>query len=343
MIELKAISKSYTVNQQRVDALCDIDLKVQLGEIFGVIGKSGAGKSTLIRCVNLLEKPDQGVVLIDGVSLLTLTNHELKLQRREIGMIFQHFNLLESRSLYHNVALPLELIGKTKTEIKNAVMPLLELVDLVDRRDHYPSELSGGQKQRVAIARALATQPKVLLCDEATSALDPESTAAILQLLNKINKELGLTILLITHEMGVIKTICDKVGVLDQGRLVEQGSVIDIFCNPQSAVTKRLTQKALHLELPESLAKKLKSQPGPGLQPIVRMTFIGEQVKEPVSAYLATQFDVTTNILLADLETIHDSTMGFTVSQLIGDQHSLEKAQAYLDQLSIKVEVLGYV
>ena len=343
MIKLKAISKSYIVNQQRVDALRDIDLVVPQGEIFGVIGKSGAGKSTLIRCVNLLEKPDQGSVLVDGVDLLALTKNELKLQRREMGMIFQHFNLLESRSLYHNVALPLELIGKSKAEIKSAVMPLLKLVDLVDRKDHYPCELSGGQKQRVAIARALATQPKVLLCDEATSALDPESTSAILQLLKKINKELGLTILLITHEMNVIKTICDKVGVLDEGQLVEQGSVIDIFCNPQSEVTKRLTQKALHLELPTKLVEKLQAQPGPGLQPIVRMTFVGDQVKEPVSAHLSKQFNVTTNILLADLETIHDSIMGFTVCELQGEQQALDQAQAYLEQLSIKVEVLGYV
>ncbi|MBN9336853.1 MAG: ATP-binding cassette domain-containing protein, partial [Chryseobacterium sp.] len=233
MIELLNVSKRFTTKNRIIQALSNVSLTVEKGEIFGVIGSSGAGKSTLIRCVNLLEKPNEGKVIVDNVELTKLSEAQLTLERRKIAMIFQHFNLLSSRTVFDNVAFPLELEGKSKSEIKEKVDSLLELVGLKEKAKDYPANLSGGQKQRVAIARALANDPKVLLCDEATSALDPATTKSILQLLKSINQKLNLTILLITHEMEVIKSICDKVAVIDNGQLVEQGKVEQIFIHPE--------------------------------------------------------------------------------------------------------------
>src|SRR5579883_1939635 len=222
MIELRELNKTYCVNNQYIHTLKDVELKIRRGEIFGILGKRGAGKSTLLRCVNLLEKPTSGRVIVNDVDLTSLSTHQLREHRHKIRMIFQHFNLLESRTVFGNIALPLEIIHRPKAEIQQKVSNLLELVDLTDRKHHLPSQLSGGQKQRVAIARALAAEPHVLLCDEATSSLDPESTQAILNLLKKINREFGLTILLITHELDVVKQICDRVGIMEKGRLIEQ-------------------------------------------------------------------------------------------------------------------------
>jgi len=238
MIQLNNISKSFEVKAVRIDALKDISLSIEKGEIFGVIGASGAGKSTLIRCVNLLERPDSGQVIIENDDLMSLSSTGLMLKRRKIGMIFQHFNLLSSRTVYGNISFPLELEGKSKEFISQKVLELLRLVGLEVKADVYPANLSGGQKQRVAIARALANDPYILLCDEATSALDPATTKSILKLLKKINKQLDLTILLITHEMDVIKSICDQVAVLDHGELIETGPVESIFANPQETTTK---------------------------------------------------------------------------------------------------------
>ncbi|MAZ77212.1 MAG: DL-methionine transporter ATP-binding subunit [Legionellaceae bacterium] len=342
MIEIKQLNKQYHTAGQTVDALCDIDLKVQPGEIFGIIGKSGAGKSTLIRCVNLLEQPSSGEVVVNQQSLTTLSSSALNQARRKIGMIFQHFNLLASRDVHRNVALPLELIGLDKHSINKKVTSLLELVDLTDRANYFPSQLSGGQKQRVAIARALATDPDVLLCDEATSALDPESTVNVLQLLKKINRELKLTILLITHEMDVIKNICDQVAVLSKGKIIESGNVLDIFAEPKAEETKRLTQAALHLELPLSMQEKLQAEPAEGLNPVVRIVFVGESANEPIATSLQQKFNVSVNILQADLEVIKESTIGFTICQLIGDADSVKQSLDYLNQLKLKTEVLGY-
>ncbi|TAK75483.1 MAG: ATP-binding cassette domain-containing protein [Gammaproteobacteria bacterium] len=222
MIELRALHKNYYVNKQPLPALKNINLTIRRGEIFGVLGKSGAGKSTLLRCINLLEKPTSGHVIVNNVELTTLSTKQLREHRHKIGMIFQHFNLLDSRTVFENVALPLEIIHQSKAAIQKKVSALLELVDLTERQHHLPSQLSGGQKQRVAIARALAADPHVLLCDEATSSLDPESTQSILNLLKKINREFGLTILLITHELDVVKQICDRVGVIEEGQLIEK-------------------------------------------------------------------------------------------------------------------------
>jgi D-methionine transport system ATP-binding protein len=342
MIQIKQLNKIYISPKQRVEALQDIDLEVNPGEIFGVIGKSGAGKSTLIRCVNLLEKPTNGQIIIDNVDLTALPLANLRQERRQIGMIFQLFNLLESRTVYENIAFPLELAGYKKKNIKDKILPLLKLVNLEDRKDYYPSKLSGGQKQRVAIARALVTDPKLLLCDEATSALDPESTASILKLLKNINRKLDLTILLITHEMDVIKSICDRVAILDHGRLIEQGNVIDIFTEPKSEITKRLTQSVLHLELPDYLTKKLQSKYKEGLNPIIRLAFIGASAKEPIVTALLQRFNVTANILQADLESIHDAAIGFMVCELIGEKEKTDQALQYLQSLKIKTEVIGY-
>lgn len=342
MITIKNLTKAYQSQEQQVTALKDINLEIDQGEIFGVIGKSGAGKSTLIRCVNLLEKPSSGEITIDNVEITSLAPQQLRQQRRQMGMIFQHFNLLESRTSFENIALPLELVKTNKKQIKEKITTLLKLVNLTDRQNYYPSQLSGGQKQRVAIARALITDPKLLLCDEATSALDPESTAAILQLLKKINKKLGLTILLITHEMDVIKKICDRVAILDNGRLVEQGKVIDIFTEPKSRITKQLTQSALHLELPTSLQQSLQTKPAAGLHPIARLAFIGSSANEPVITSLSEKFGVTVSILQADLETIQDATIGFLICRLTGDENALREAVEHLKNLNIKVEVIGY-
>ncbi|MBP1764224.1 MAG: Sulfate-transporting ATPase, partial [Firmicutes bacterium] len=238
MIELKEIKKEYHGASGSIHALKGIDLGVKAGEIYGIIGKSGAGKSTLIRCINMLEKPSSGNVVVDGEDITLLSERQLRETRKKIGMIFQHFNLISSRTVYDNVAFPLELAGKSKQEIEAEVLPLLELVGLSDRMNRYPAELSGGQKQRVAIARALANHPKVLLCDEATSALDPQTTRSILELLKDINRKFQLTIVLITHEMQVIKEICDRVAVIEGGLIIEQGAVVEVFTRPQSATTR---------------------------------------------------------------------------------------------------------
>lgn len=338
MLQIKELNKKF----QGILALQDINIDVNHGEIFGVIGKSGAGKSTLIRCANLLEAPSSGNVVIDGTDLTTLSGRQLRQKRRQIGMIFQHFNLLESRTAYENIALPLELSGENKQSIKEKVSDLLELVNLSDRRDHYPRQLSGGQKQRVAIARALITNPKLLLCDEPTSALDPESTDSILKLLKQINQKLNLTILLITHELNVIKNLCDRVAVLDHGCLIEEGSVTKIFAEPKSQITKTLIRSALHLELPACLRDNLYAKHQAGLNPIIQLIFVGSSAHEPIIASLSKQFGVTANILQADLEFVHGASIGFLICKFIAEKNAVKNSLNYLNKLNIKTEVIGY-
>lgn len=343
MIELKGLNKTYLTKKAQFEALKDINLRVDKGEIYGIIGRSGAGKSTLIRCVNLLERPNSGKVIVDGVNLLDLDAKSLREKRHSIGMIFQHFNLLQSRTVYDNIALPLELIAIGKPYIEKRVNALLDLTGLSAHKNHYPSQLSGGQKQRVAIARALATSPKILLSDEATSALDPETTQSILALLKKINRELNLTILLITHEMDVIKSVCDRVGILDQGKLIEEAPVLEMFARPKSEVAKNFTQSALHIHLPESLKQRLHLNPIEGSRPIVKLTFLGEKAEEPIVSSLMTKFNVTTNILQANLEMIHSSTVGMTLCELWGNPGSIEHSIEFIRAQGVEVEVLGYV
>lgn len=250
VIEIRHLSKRFTVDGHTLEALRDISLTVEKGEIYGIIGMSGAGKSTLVRSVNYLEKPSDGIVLVDGVDLGSLTERELRKKRREIGMIFQNFNLLEQRNVIGNICFPLEITGVKKKEARDRARELLRLVNLEDKETAYPSQLSGGQKQRVAIARALATEPRILLCDEATSALDPQTTKAILDLLKEIHEKLGITILIITHQMSVVTEICQKVAIIDGGRLVEEGDVGEIFASPRSDAARELISS-----LPEGIRK----------------------------------------------------------------------------------------
>lgn len=335
MIELRQISKTYDTHAQDFDALKNINLTVERGEIFGILGKSGAGKSTLLRCVNFLERPSDGKVFINNIDLSSLSEKQLREQRRKISIIFQHFNLLESRNVFDNIALPLEIAGKSHQAIQEKVSQLLNLVELQDKIYHFPSQLSGGQKQRVAIARALATDPDVLLSDEATSALDTESTTAILSLLKKINQEFGLTILLITHELEVIKQICDRAAVLDKGEIVEQSLAIDILINPQAIITRQLVQKSLHLPVMEK-SKSINSL-------MLKLTFIGEDSDTPLISSLVKKFDIDINIQQAQIEHIQDIKVGFTICELTGNHIALKDALTYIQSTSIKVEVLNHV
>jgi D-methionine transport system ATP-binding protein len=343
MIQLNQINKTYMTDAGKVVALKNINLEVQAGEIFGVIGPSGAGKSTLIRCVNLLERPTAGTVTVAGQELTHLSEPELRKARGKIGMIFQHFNLLASRTAYENIALPLELRSQSKTQIANTLTPLLELTGLKDKKDHYPSQLSGGQKQRVAIARALANQPKVLLCDEATSALDPQTTQTILQLLKDINQKLGLTILLITHEMEVIKTICHHLAILEHGEIIEQADVIAFFARPQTTLAKSFVRTALKHHLSESLQKRIVAEATADTNPLLQISFIGQAASEPLIAQLIQQFAITLNIWQANIEHIRDTMVGIMLVELAGNTEQIHNGIAYLSQKGVLVEIIGYV
>jgi len=341
MIELLNVYKRFTTKNKTIQALSDVSLCVKKGEIFGVIGTSGAGKSTLIRCVNLLEKPNEGKVIVDNVELTSLSESQLTLERRKIAMIFQHFNLLSSRTVFENVAFPLELEGKSKSEIKEKVNSLLELVGLKEKTKDYPANLSGGQKQRVAIARALANDPKVLLCDEATSALDPATTKSILKLLKSINQKLNLTILLITHQMEVIKTICDKVAVIDHGKLVEQGNVEQIFTNPQQEITKGFIQSSLNIELPLVYQNSLSNIDSENNNPLVKFMLNGSNDQSFVISNLFEKFRVKAKVISAQLEYVGNLSFGVLLVELQGE--NINEALAYLENEYSNTEILGYV
>lgn len=343
MITLTNLNKIYESKSGVYHALKNINLSIAPGEIVGVIGKSGAGKSTLIRCVNLLERPTSGSVCVNGVELTTLNPAQLREARHRIGMIFQHFNLLSTRTVFDNVAFPLELLKKSQTEIDNAVSSLLEKVGLSNRRDVYPHQLSGGQKQRVAIARALATRPDVLLCDEMTSALDPETTEDILQLVRNINKEMGLSILCITHEMSVIKAIADRVAVIDHGEIVECANVVDIFKNPQKSITKRLIQSVLKSELPHELQSLLRIEPMVDDQVVLRLTFLGHATVEPVINNFMRETKVKVNILQANIELLRKEMIGRMIIGMRLDHMELKKVCDYLEGKGVIVEVVGYI
>jgi D-methionine transport system ATP-binding protein len=326
-----------------VTALSGIDLAVPDGSILGVIGRSGAGKSTLIRLVNGLETPSEGRVVVDGTVISQLGGQRLRQARRSIGMIFQHFNLLSSRTVFGNVALPLEIAGASKREIVERVEPLLELVGLADKRDRYPAELSGGQKQRVGIARALATRPKVLLSDEATSALDPETTKQILALIKRVNAELKLTVLLISHEMAVVKAIADRVAVLEDGRIVEQGATIDIFAHPRHPTTRAFVGTVTGAELPESLAALLKPEPVDGGKAVIRILFTGQYAGEPVLSRIARLLSVDLNILYGQVDAIGGRPFGVLVLAIPADGVTLPAAIRALERMDLAAEILGYV
>jgi len=344
LINLTNVTKTY-VGKKDVCALKGVSLTVEPGEIYGIIGLSGAAKSTLIRCINMLEKPTEGSVIVDGQELTSLSIKELREVRKKMGMIFQHFNLLSSRTVYDNIAFPLELENRSKQEIEQTIIPLLELVGLTDKKSYYPSQLSGGQKQRVGIARALANNPKILLCDEATSALDPQTTKSILELLRDINRKLNLTIVLITHEMHVIKEICHHVAVIENGLIIEQGKVIDVFTSPQSVTAKEFIGSVISTNLPEELLRSLQLSPTPILNSniIARLTFLGESANNPVIASLIRNFDIDASILFGNVHYIQGIPFGILIVSLSGNEDSLENAMAYLQKQDLKVEVIGYV
>ncbi|AWB08711.1 phosphate ABC transporter ATP-binding protein (plasmid) [Azospirillum humicireducens] len=344
MITLTNINKTYAARGggAPVHALADIDLSIARGEVFGIIGRSGAGKSTLLRTVNLLESPTSGSVTVDGVEMTTLSAAELRQARHSIGMIFQHFNLLSSRTVFDNVALPLELAGMARAEIGRTVEPLLDLVGLADKRNRYPAELSGGQKQRVGIARALASKPKVLLSDEATSALDPETTTQILHLLGDINRRLGLTIVLITHEIAVIKEICHKVAVMENGRVIEQGPVFDIFAHPKHPTTRSFVDPVINRGIPDSLRDRLAPQPGLGSNPVLRITFTGEKATTPVISAISRQLNLDLNIWHGQIDEIQGAPFGTLVVEALGDTAKVDAAIALVKENNLGVEVLGH-
>ncbi|MEC5387529.1 methionine ABC transporter ATP-binding protein [Uliginosibacterium sp. H3] len=337
MIRIEHLSQHYRDAQGgELHAVRDVSLHIPAGQIFGIIGRSGAGKSTLVRSLNLLHRPTSGTVHVAGRALTALTPDALRQARREIGMIFQHFNLLTSRNVFDNIALPLELIGLSRDEIRRRVDPLIELVGLSDQRLRYPAQLSGGQKQRVGIARALASQPKVLLSDEATSALDPETTRAILDLLRKINRELGLTIVLITHQMQVVKQICDRVAVMDAGRIIEEGSVIDVFRAPQHAVTRALLGDVIAHELPASVLARLRSQAVRGR--VLRLSFVGDDVDRPLLSEAVRRFGLDFSILHGQLDEIQGQPFGSLTLLSQSDAQTIAAVQTFLASHGVRSE-----
>lgn len=343
MIELVNVEKTYYSKAGDIHALNKTNLSIKAGEIFGIIGLSGAGKSTLVRCINMLERPTAGQVFVDGAELTSMTDAQLRKARQSIGMIFQHFNLLTSRTVYQNIAFPLEIQGMSKSEIDKRVRPLLELVQLEERADYYPSQLSGGQKQRVGIARALASNPKVLLCDEATSALDPQTTKSILELLKDINKKLNLTIVLITHQMEVVKAICDRVAVIENGDIIEEGPMVDVFTNPQHPTTKEFTKSVINAEIPDMIKNmKLTDTYKEGSKLIVRISFIGDSASEPIVSGMVKRFAVDVSILYGNIDQLKDVPFGTLIIEVSGDKSGIKNALEYLHSQNLKTEVIGY-
>lgn len=326
MIKLEKVSKIFHSGGKEIPAVQDVTLDIQEGEIFGIIGFSGAGKSTLVRCINLLEKPTAGRVTVDGVELTGLDEKKLREVRRKIGMIFQHFNLLRSRTVYQNIAFPLRKSSLSKAEKDEKINSLLELVGLADKKDAYPSQLSGGQKQRVAIARAMATNPKVLLCDEATSALDPNTTKQILGLLKQINREMGVTVIVITHEMSVIEAICDRVAIIDQSHIAEVGKVSDIFSNPKTPIGRQL--------ILGDAAKKVAL----GTERQLRIIFDGRESSEPVISNLVLACKVPINIMHAETKDVGGKAMGHMLIQIPEDETEANRVINYLKTVKVAFE-----
>ena len=319
LFELKHLNKTFGSGAEQVNALKDVTLSIERGEIFGIIGLSGAGKSTLVRCLNLLERPDSGEILFHGQDLMKLSEKQLRIQRRTISMIFQSFNLLEQRTALDNICFPLELIGTPRKEAKKRAMELLETVGLPDKANAYPVQLSGGQKQRVAIARALASDPEVLLCDEATSALDPQTTDSILNLLQQINRERGITVIIITHQMSVIEQICNRVAILNQGEVAELGEVEDVFSNPKSEAGRRLVSP--------DVALPLSTWEGP----VARIAFNGNASEEPIIASVAMDLGLKLSILGADTRNVDGKAFGTMLVSLPEDAVQKQQVMHYLN------------
>ena len=326
LIELNQLTKTFKGKTQTVDALKDINLQIEQGDIFGIIGMSGAGKSTLVRCINFLERPTSGSVVIDGKDLASLTPKELRQLRQQVSMIFQHFNLLSQRDVRGNIAFAMEIAGMKRPQIEKRIDELLEIVGLTDRQHNYPSQLSGGQQQRVAIARALATNPKIILCDEATSALDPTTTTSILNLLREINRKMGITIVIITHEMSVVESTCTHVAIIDDGRLAECGTVESVFSQPKSAAAKKL------------IFRTTGADSGAMGERMIRIVFEGSSADEPTISDLAMQCHVAVNIRYADTREVSGKLFGQMILQLPEDHLQQEKAIYFLQNKGLRVE-----
>ena len=341
IIEIENVSKTFNIKDKTVKAVSNVSLHISRGSIYGIIGFSGAGKSTLVRCINMLEKPTSGKITVNGTELTALTESTLRKERKKIGMIFQQFDLMPSRTAADNIALALHDSGLTKAQIDEKVAKLLSFVELSDRATSYPSQLSGGQKQRVAIARALANDPEVLLCDEATSALDPRTTRSILDLLRKLNRELGITIVVITHEMSVIKRICHRVAVMESGQVVEEGDVFSVFASPEKQITKDFISTTSNLSEIYRLVEdndpitELKEN-----EALVMMKFAGATVSEPLISTVSKRFDVICNILFGDVEIISGLPLGGTVGIFSGSKEGIDGALDYLRERDISVEVI---
>lgn len=333
MIELKNVTVAFGDKQQAFAAVNDVSLHIRPGEIFGIVGTSGAGKSTLLRTINLLQQPTKGGVRIAGKDITGCRGDQLRKIRLQAGMIFQHFNLMHTKTVYENIAFALKAAGAGKEEIRQRVTELLALVGLSDKQQAYPSRLSGGQKQRVGIARALANKPKILLCDEPTSALDLETTSAILDLLKDINRQMGITMVLITHEMAVVKKICDRVAVMNKGRVVETGNTLDIFANPQVPFTKQLIEHAYDFTIPQRFLERRSGW-------ILKIVYQGEGAEQAVLSDVAQNFPVKLNILHGKIEYIDDQALGILIVNALGETTQLEKMTAYIRSRVAGVEVL---
>lgn len=352
MIKLVNVEKTYYSKAGNIAALKKTNLEIKEGTIFGIIGLSGAGKSTLIRCINMLEVPTSGQVFVDGQELTAMSEAQLRKARQNIGMIFQHFNLLASRTVFDNVAFPLEIQGIPHDKIKARVEELLELVQLSDRGDYYPSQLSGGQKQRVGIARALASNPKVLLSDEATSALDPQTTKSILQLLRDINSRLNLTIVMITHQMEVVKEICDQVAVIENGTIIEEGSMYKVFTEPQQETTKEFVKTVNDIRIPSIInTESMQQTYFPDARLLLNLTFLGGEDDEegstgadqPLVSSIIKKFGVDVNIISGKVDYLKDLPYGTLLVELIGEEAEIKNALQYIYDKKVKVEVIGYV
>ncbi|QEY22515.1 methionine ABC transporter ATP-binding protein [Psychrobacillus sp. AK 1817] len=339
MISLKEVSKRFITKQGEIVAVDNVNLDIQRGEIFGIIGYSGAGKSTLIRLLNGLEKPSVGQIVVNGQEITSINEEKLRGFRQKVSMIFQHFNLLWSRTVAENIAFPLEIAGVPKDKRKARVEELLNLVGLEGRGDSYPSQLSGGQKQRVGIARALANGPEVLLCDEATSALDPETTDSILDLLVSINEKLGLTIVLITHEMQVIQKICNRVAVMENGRVVEEGDVLEVFQKPQQAITKRFVSQISDSNQPVQTIQKLVQLYPNGK--LVKLVFVGETTEQPILSRLIKQFDLEVNIVQGNISHTKSGAFGTLILQIDGNDQAVEDAIQFIHSQKVNTEVIN--
>lgn len=334
MIKIKNLSKIFVRGKENLYAVKNISLNVNKGEIFGIIGLSGAGKSTLIRCINRLEEATEGNIIIDGVDITTLSKENLRKERKEIGMIFQHFNLLSQKTVYDNIAFPLQLEKMNKAEIEKRVDELLKYVELEDKKYSYPSQLSGGQKQRVAIARAIANNPKILLSDEGTSALDPKTTKAILKLLKKIRDELNITVIMISHQMEVIKEICDRVAIMENGNVIEENTVENLFRNPKTKTAQSFID-SIQGNIEEEIINPIDFN-----GEIIRLTFLGDSAKRPIVSNIIRNYEIDVNILSGNINKLQQSSVGHLILELTGEEIEINRAISFLKNEEVHVEVV---